>query len=54
MVTIYCCMCRGSLQVVEDKTALIRANFNGSLWPLVVMRKQEEQAKQGPPTAVHP
>ena len=51
MVSIYCCMCRGSLPVVEDETALICANINGSSG---ATKRQEKQAKTGPPTAVVP
>ena len=52
MATIYHCMCRGNLPVVEGGSVQICANFNGWLRPSGATRRQEKQAKQGPTTAL--
>ena len=54
IVTIYRYICRGSLPVVEDESALIRPNFNGSLRSSAATRRQEKRAKQGPTIAKGP
>ena len=53
MVTIIRCMCRGSLPVVKDESALIVQALTVGCGRCAT-RRQEKQAKQGSPTAVDP
>ena len=51
-VTIYCCMCRGSLPVGEGESVQISTDYNGWLRPSSMTKTQEKHTEQGPTTVV--